>query len=57
MAAAVLSFHVWEGLQRAIQKFEGEMHVLAGSMKKSNNSKLQHLLVPMLVNDYWVRQP
>ena len=57
MAAAVLSFHVWEGLQRAIQKFEGEMHALARHMKDRTQSKLQNLLVPMLVNDYWVQQP
>ena len=57
MREAVLSFHVWEGLQRAISRFGHEMHTLASRMKDDTHSKLQHLLLPMLVNDYWVQQP
>ena len=57
MREAVLSFHVWEGLQRAILHFEDQMHKLARRMKGDNHSKLRHLLLPLLVNDYWVQQP
>ena len=53
----MLSFHVWEGLQRAISRFGHEMHTLASRMKDDTHSKLQHLLLPMLVNDYWLQQP
>ena len=53
----MLSFHVWEGLQRAISRFEAEMHIVARRMKEDTHSKLRHLLLPMLVNDYWVQQP
>lgn len=53
----MLSFHVWEGLQRAILKFEDQMRALARRMKGDSHSKLQNLLLPLLVNDYWVQQP
>ena len=54
MRAAALSFHVWDGLQRAISRFEDQMRALATRLRDSSHSKLQNLLLPLLVNNYWV---
>ena len=51
---AVQSFHVWDGLQRVISTFENHMRILARRLRDSSHSKLQNLLLPLLVNDYWV---
>lgn len=50
----MLAFNVWEGLQRAIVKFEDQMRTLAQRMKNETHSRLRNLLLPLLVNDYWL---
>ena len=50
----MLSFHVWDGLQRVISGFEDQMRTLARRLRDGSHSKLQNLLLPLLVNDYWV---
>lgn len=54
MRQAVLSFHVWDGLQRVISRFKDQMRTLARRLRDGSHSKLQNLLLPLLVNDYWV---
>ena len=53
MRQAVLSFHVWDGLQRVISRFKDQMRTLARRLRDGSHSKLQNLLLPLLVNDYW----
>ena len=48
---------VWERLHRAILSFEERMRELARRMSEEKHSKLRHLLLPLLVNDYWVPHP
>ena len=57
MREAVLSFHVWDALQRVISQFEDRMRALARRLRDSSHTKLQNLLLPLLVNDYWVADP
>ena len=57
MREAVLAVHVWERLHRAILTFEERMRELARRMSEDEHCKLRHLLLPLLVNDYWVPHP
>ncbi len=52
-----MAVHVWEQLHRAILGFEERMRELTQRMREAEHGKLCHLLLPLLVNDYWVPHP